>query len=220
MTHYSLKKMKKQTAEILAAGLLLLTLVGCGSRPDGPKSEEKPSYSIQLISYGDYPESKLMKLRQDIQNCFDTLIPEITVTVEVRGNTPIPEWCWNQSHSRLRADSILRYQNRVREDKNVYLLGVTSKDISTTAHGQADWGVLGLSFCPGHSAVVSSFRVKDKSLFYKVAVHELLHCFGLPHCPNKDRSCYICDAAKHPQLDKQTRLCPDCKEKLLNRTKH
>ncbi|MGX8697799.1 MAG: hypothetical protein ACSW8D_15580 [Prevotella sp.] len=76
---------------------------------------------------------------------------------------------------------------------------------------------MGLSYCPGHSSVVSNYRVKDKSLFYKVAVHELLHAFGLPHCKNKDRSCYICDANKTPQLKKQIRLCPDCLKKLLDK---
>lgn len=28
--------------------------------------------------------------------------------------------------------------------------------------------------------------------------------------------CYICDADKHPQLEKEVRLCPVCKEYLLS----
>jgi hypothetical protein len=36
----------------------------------------------------------------------------------------------------------------------------------------------------------------------------------MPRCSQKDRSCYICDADKHPQLEKQTRLCDACRKKL------
>ena len=100
--------------------------------------------------------------------------------------------------------------------EGIYVMGVISSDISTTVHGVQDFGILGLSYRPGKSAVVSSFRVKNKSLFYKVAVHELLHSLGLPHCAQKDRSCYICDADKKPQLEKQTRLCEHCKKNLLD----
>ena len=96
-----------------------------------------------------------------------------------------------------------------------YILGVTSKDISTSVPGKKDWGILGLSNRPGMSAVVSTFRVSKKTLFYKVTVHELLHSFGLKHCGNDDRSCYICDAHGTPQLEKQYRLCDDCRMKLL-----
>lgn len=192
--------------------ILSLAFLGCKSYNE---TESEQEYSIRLLSYGDYPESQLQNLQSDIQNCFDTLIPEITVIVEVMGNKPIPDSCWNATHYRLRADSLLKYQSGLLPDKETYLLGVTSMDISSTAHDVDDWGILGLIRCPGHVAVVSNYRVKNKQLFYKVAVHELLHSFGLPHCGNKDRSCYICDADKKPQLEKQTRLCPDCKEKLL-----
>lgn len=196
--------------------IVSFVFVGCKSDKETDSGHE---YSVWLLSYGNYPESQLQNLQRDIQNCFDTLIPEITVNVNILGSKPIPDNCWNDKRVRLRADSIIRYQKELLTDKEMYIQGVTSKDISVTAHGISDWGIQGLSYCPGHSSVISTFRVSNKKLLYKVAVHELLHCFGLHHCGNKDRSCYICDADKRPQLEKQTRLCPDCKEKLLHHSK-
>ena len=213
-----MKKIHKTNRCKALLAMLLLAIV-CTSCNMNDEPDSKQEYSVCLLSFGDYPEAQLLNLQQDIQNCFDTLIPEITVTVEVMGNKPIPDNCRSANHNRLRADSLLRFQNGLLPDKETYLLGITAKDISTTVHGVDDWGVLGLSYRPGHAAVVSSCRVKNKQLFYKVAVHELLHSFGLPHCGNKDRSCYICDADKRPQLEKQTRLCPDCKDKLLHKTR-
>lgn len=159
---------------------------------------------------------KWKKLHSDIQYCFDTLIPEISVSVVVLQPVSVPESCWNRGHARLRADSLIRFQRRIAKNKETYMLGVTSI-ISTSVHGVDDLGILGLSFCPGHSSVVSIVRVNPQNMFYKVAVHELLHSFGLPHCKNKDRTCYMCDANGTPQLKKQTRLCDDCRAKLLNK---
>ena len=204
------KTVKTTFINTLTAAIMLAIV--CASCKPEPKEQK---YSVCLLSYGNYSEAQLLNLQRDIQNCFNTLIPEITVTVEVMGNYPIPENCWNTEHVRLRADSLLGYQSGLLPDKETYLLGVTSMDISASVHDVGDWGILGLSRRHRHTAVVSTYRVKNKHLFYKVAVHELLHSFGLPHCGNKDRSCYICNADKHPQLEKQTRLCPDCKEKLL-----
>lgn len=201
---------------IKLAGLLMLTFIFFSCKLDN-ETYVSNEYSVGLLSYGDYSDSELKKLQSDIQNCFDTLIPEIAVNVELLGNNHIPNNCWNANHHRLRADSLLRYQSGLLADKSAYILGVTSKDISSSVHGIDDWGILGLSRRPGRTAVVSNYRVSNKQLLYKVAVHELLHSFGLPHCGNKDRSCYICDADKRPQLEKQTRLCPECKSRLLGR---
>ena len=133
--------------------------------------------------------------------------------VDILDNRTLPASFYYKPRSRFRADSIIRYQEKF--GYTSYILGVMNNDISTTVHNVQDFGILGLSFRPGKTAVVSNYRLKDKNLFYKIAVHELLHCFGLPHCEQKDRTCYICDADKTPQPEKQTRLCEQCKKKLM-----
>lgn len=200
--------MKKLQIILILSCFAAMLFVGC--MEDG--ADDKNVLTVWLQPYNGFPESQLLKLQSDMQNCLDSLVPERTFKVEVLEDRKIPASCYYKPKNRYRADSIIHYQQTFEEPG--YILGITNKDISSTVHGKADWGILGLSFCPGHSAVVSTYRVGNKVLFYKVAVHELLHCFGLPHCSQKDRSCYICDADKHPQLEKQTRLCDACRKKL------
>lgn len=182
--------------------LIVLLFIGCTVTP-------KPQiYQIYLQPYNNFSLEEAKLLQTDIQNCFDTLIPEIRVNVQILEPKALPQRF--VISKRYRADSIIRNQSSI----SGYVLGLTHSDISCTAHGINDYGVLGLSTCPGHSAIISDYRVANKSLFYKVGVHELLHCFKLRHCPNNDRKCYICDANKKPQLEKQIYLCKTCKENL------
>ena len=183
---------------------IVLLITSC-TIPNKPKT-----YQIYLQPYNDFSVEEAKLLQTDIQNCFDTLIPEIRVNIQILEPKTLSKQF--MISKRYRADSIIRNQHSV----SGYILGLTHSDISCTAHNINDYGVLGLSTCPGHSAVISDYRVSNKSLFYKVGVHELLHCFKLHHCPNNDRKCYICDANRKPQLEKQIYLCETCKEKLLN----
>ena len=83
-----------------------------------------------------------------------------------------------------------------------------------------DFGVMGLAYCPGESAIVSTFRLRNnnRSLeserFKKVVIHEFGHNLGLPHCLNKN--CVMTSAAeKIATIDnEQLQLCDDCKNKL------
>ena len=193
--------------------LLMISMISCDIGNGGNAGKDVAVITLHLQPYNGFPQGQLEKLQSDVQHCLDTLIPELKFDVKLRDEINLPASCYYKPRNRYRADSIIRYQRTL--DKNNYIMGVMSQDISTTVHNVEDWGVLGLSFRPGKSAVVSNYRVKNKSLFYKVLVHEFLHNLGLPHCSHDDRSCYICDANKRPQLEKQTRLCPTCKAKLL-----
>ena len=212
--------------------LLLISMVACNSKTDKinqsdskgttvtPKAQPvvektKPVITLYLQPYNGFPRDKVQKLQSDVQHCLDTLIPERKFEVKLKDNIDLPENCYYKPRSRWRADSILDFQNRI-DGKN-YTIGVLTQDISSTEHGYQDWGVQGLGSMPGKNAVVSTFRVKNKSLFYKVIVHEFLHNLGLDHCPYNAPSCYICDGYVHPELEPQTRLCEYCKKELLRK---
>lgn len=202
--------MKNKIIFLLCAGFLLLA--GCTGNGAQQVLSKNEVIVVHLQPYNGYPAGKMKKLQRDVQNCLDTLIPELKFRVDVLKDRKLPKSFIYTPRNRFRADSIIRYQKLF--PTRDYIVGVIASDISTSVHGVKDFGIEGLSYRPGKSAVVSSWRVKNKALFYKVAVHEFLHSLGLPHCGRKDRSCYICDADKHPQLEKQTRLCEECKKKL------
>lgn len=146
--------------------------------------------------------------------------------------TTLPHNAFTQVKSpRYRADSLLLYLQKIKPDSVNYIMGITDADISTTkidASGKikipvakyADWGIMGLAFRPGNAAVISTFRIKssDKALFAqrleKIALHELGHNLGLPHCPSK--SCFMNDANESISTidNEKTELCSSCKQHL------
>ena len=71
---------------------------------------------------------------------------------------------------------------------------------------------MGLGFCPGRACVASVYRLKDKNNFYKVAVHELAHTTGLPHCP--DKTCYLRDAKGTDPTAEEIAFCNTCSNYL------
>ena len=145
----------------------------------------------------------------------------------------LPETAFTKIKSqRYRADSIIKIQNQNIPKNVYYVLGLTNEDISVTKNdknGQimepkwkyCDFGIMGLAYRPGKSAIVSKFRIKSKShktemtRLRKVAIHEFGHNLGLPHCP--DKRCVMTSAAeKLTTIDNEKlALCNKCK-KIIN----
>jgi archaemetzincin len=119
--------------------------------------------------------------------------------------------------NRYRADSLIHWFNRTTPAGYV-TLGLTSKDISTTKGSHEDFGIMGLGNRPGNACIASSFRLsngnKAEELF-KVAIHELGHTQGLPHCPN--RYCFMRDAEGGNTTGEEKEFCPECKQRLISK---
>lgn len=132
----------------------------------------------------------------------------------LRKPVPLPKSAWYSPRNRYRADSIINYLDHFGSADTV-IIGLTSKDISTTKRGIADWGVMGLGFQPGNACVVSTFRLAKANLseqLAKISLHELGHTQGLPHCKNK--TCYMRDAEGGNYLDEETGFCTLCRSFL------
>lgn len=133
---------------------------------------------------------------------------------------------------RYRADSLIKYLKTYKPDSLNYILGLTTKDISTTKRDKngalkkpeykyKDWGVFGLGYVPGPSSIVSTYRYKDtnKKLFIervqKISAHELGHNFGLPHCKS-GLPCIMKDAAETIKTVDEVDLilCESCKSRI------
>ena len=123
----------------------------------------------------------------------------------------------NDAKTRYRAGKILNWQYGLLQQAEDAVVGLTDNDISTTAHGYQDWGILGLSYLKENNCVISTFRVKDKTQFWKVVLHEFGHAFlGLDHCPSNDRTCFMVDANGKPDLAKEYHFCDSCTKLLPN----
>ena len=190
---------RKYTTVIIIVFLLILN--SCNA------SDRKTTIYIQ--AFDDCPNQKIEQLKTDLE--------KIIGNVVVNKSIALPYFALNDLKTRYRADKLIRFlaQNT---PLNGVTLGVTTKDISTTKGKYADWGVMGLGYCPGKSCVISSYRLKGKNQqekLFKVAIHELGHTQGLPHCP--DKSCYMRDAEGKDHLNEEIHFCGKCKNHLIKR---
>lgn len=144
------------------------------------KEQEK---TITIQPFDDLQPEKVQYVANEIRKVY----PNIKILAPV----PITKEAYYAPRNRYRADTIIR-KLRQKADKNEIIIALTSKDISTTNAGHPDFGVMGLGFSPGSACVASNFRVKNNGQFAKVAIHELGHTQGLPHCPVK--TCLMRDA--------------------------
>ncbi len=144
-------------------------------------------------------------------------LKDINPNIVLQTSIPLPASAFYKTRNRYRADSLIRFLNKFGSADTV-VIGITSKDISTTKGAVADWGVMGLGYCPGNACMVSTFRLtktKSAEQFYKVATHELGHTQGLPHCKNK--SCYMRDAEGGNPINEEIDFCKSCKQFLRNK---
>lgn len=138
----------------------------------------------------------------------------------------LPKRAYYPKRRRYRAEKLLDFLTPRLPEDGYRILGLTGVDISTTKGKHEDWGILGLATLDGSACVLSSFRCKRqaKSAAHarirlgKVAVHEIGHTFGLPHCPN--RGCLMEDGGGSVlTTDREYDLCADCRARLI-RTGH
>lgn len=167
----------------------------------------QPTTKIYLKSFEDFPSSNISYLISELRKfCRNaTLLKPV----------PLPQQAWYEPRKRYRADKLIDWlKNRVND--NEVVIGLTSKDISTTKNEIKDYGVMGLGFTPGKSCVVSSFRLNKQNLkqqLFKVIIHELGHTRGLNHCPVK--ACFMRDAKGGNPIDEEKEFCESCRRFLI-----
>lgn len=133
---------------------------------------------------------------------------------------PLPNNAFYGKRQRYRADSLLILLEQIKPDTIHYIIGLTDKDISATTNGYKDWGVFGYGQCPGVSNIISTFRLRKNasntqidSRLKNVAIHEIGHNLGLPHCA--DTTYIMKDAnGKLSSIEGNSRyLCKRCQLK-------
>jgi archaemetzincin len=140
------------------------------------------------------------------------------IEVKVLACQMLPRAAYYPPRRRYRAERLLEYLNQRMPKDGWRILGLTEVDISTRKDMIPDWGVMGLGELPGTATVISAFRCRKKARnpahalerLAKVAVHEIGHTLGLPHCPT--RGCLMEDAmGKVVTTDRERDFCAACR---------
>ena len=135
----------------------------------------------------------------------------------------LPSDAYYPPRNRYKAASLLKYLEVMKPDDIYCIIGITDVDISTKVPPYEDWGIFGLGEYPGHTCIISTFRVSRASKtqrqfeerMVKIVLHELGHNFGLNHC--KTPGCLMGAANGAIQsVDREEKaLCEKCRQNPL-----
>lgn len=189
--------MRAMVPALLVAG----AVAGCGRTAATDVSVD----SLTLVPLGTVSDRNVSIVRKALQDRY-------RLDVRVGKRRPLPKEAFYAPRQRYRADHLVRWLAKADgEDK---VLGVAAADISMTARGHKDWGIVGLAQLGKRGAVVSVFRLKGSAgKIGDVAVHEVGHLLGRDHCPTVD--CTMHDAeGKVRKIGNG--LCGDCRNRLAS----
>ena len=182
-----------------------------------------PPEKIGIQPFTDFSETLMDSVQSSIQSYYGADVV-ILPSVEHREKNFV-----QIKSPRFRADSIIRDLKRSKPEDLELVIGLTTKDISTTkyeggsikkpASKYEDWGIFGLGYRPGGSCVVSTFRIQhhDRRIYLsrirKICLHEIGHNLGLKHCENE---CFMKDAAESIKTIDAVpmELCERCRNKI------
>lgn len=205
----------------LAVGLIIILMSSCSSGKKTNSTEDDsdtlctcPPESfvhIDLQPLGDFTQKEANQLKEDLEK---HLVSIYLSEIEVLPKKDIPASCLYKPRNRYWAGKILGFLKQQNQGSDFVTIGLTHRDISTSIHGNYNYGIMGLSFRPGDACVVSTFRLKRKDDLWKVTIHEFLHSRGLPHCKKNDPKCLMQDAHGKNTFYMKHGLCEDCKKTL------
>ena len=211
----------RKTFVTLTVGMIIILMSSCSSWKKTSSTEDDSdtlctcppeSYvHIDLQPFGDFTQKEANQLKEELEK---HLVLIYLSEIEVLPKKDIPASCLYKPRNRYWAGNILGFLKQQNQGSDFVTIGLTHRDISTSIHGNYNYGIMGLSFRPGNACVVSTFRLKRKDDLWKVTTHEFLHSRGLPHCKKDDLKCLMQDAHGKNTFYMKHGLCEDCKNSL------
>lgn len=171
---------------------IALFLTSCRKEPLISITETNRDKILALQPLGDFNHQQLNMLRSELSHFFN-------IRVVILQPVDIPESFRNPYEEKYAADSLLVFLSNLANDTLVEIVGLTHKEIYTTQEHRVTINrkdtvvfsfkhLFGLGYIPGNSCVISDYRLmsEDKDLWSKrlkkVAIHEIGHNLGIPHC--------------------------------------
>jgi archaemetzincin len=186
--------------------LIVLTFAGCDNKKLISNSHPGENLKVILQPFENIPKEDVNYVQSELKKFYPHVL--------IKESIYFPKASFYPPRQRYRADSLINYLNTITPAGSV-MIGLTNKDISTGKDKNQDWGVMGLGFCPGKACIASTFRLSKNERrvqLFKVAIHELGHSQGLPHCEVK--SCFMRDAEGRNPVNEEKEFCERCRTKL------
>lgn len=193
----------------------LVTLAGFGVLSTRPLRAQTAPVTVAIAPLGAFSEALIAEIDAGLR-------AELRASVVRAGPFALPRAAWYPPRRRYRAEALLDDLHARVGPPATRILGVTEVDISTTAHGVHDWGVLGLGDLGGTACVISMYRCRrnardEAQVHFRMVttcIHEVGHTLGLEHCP--DPACLMTDARGSVlTIDRCSgHLCASCRRRL------
>lgn len=161
----------------------------------------------------------------DLEVAARGLAAQAPIAIAMEPRRALPSAAKSGTKDRYSASALLTDLEGVQAGPRDKVLGVAEIDLVTPKNGVADWGILGLGSMDGKTCVLSTFRMRRawenggapealvRERLWKVALHELGHTLGLPHCPNA--GCIMQDGhGTVKTIDAEQDLCVACRARF------
>lgn len=227
----------------MKGALFAVALVACGGTGPQPPSPpptassarvpaETPAVATALASAGvAIGEARALVLlvplgdvsTETVEATADALRRHVAIDVEIGARLALPVIARTPIAGRWSAPALVDALSKIPRGRAVRTMGIAAVDIVIRKGPHPHWGILGLA--SGPACVLSTHRMKrawesggaPESLveerLWKIAVHELGHTLGLPHCPRPQ--CVMEDAhGTVATVDREVDLCDACRARI------